>query len=171
MDSNNDVDFLTVYLSPNYCDTADTLEDLVYHASSGLSGDLLSDLRWWARSYRDLFDENQVWKSPDHMRAFKQTGTALARRIADELGSEHEVEFWPLQEGEPSCRFHSVGPATNPRAAAAFSGLKQRLRDEEAKKMRQIEIALGEGFRGSFGWFSSDLNSAATKDFEGLGEE
>lgn len=154
MNPDNDVAPMPICLYPQYSDSASSLEDLVFHGSSGLSQGLRQDLERWAQSYNDSFDENWAWKSVDHARQFNQSGNALAQRLADELGSEHEVEFSPQDEGGSSHKFSAAGPATNPRAAAVFSALKQTIRDEEVQRMRQIEAAVGEDFVGSVGWFS-----------------
>lgn len=140
-----------------------TLEQVEFE-DAGLSPDLVEDLREWAVLYRESFNDNWEWKTPELERRYTVQASALAQRIADELGDEHEVQYQPNDGNSPPMQFHASGKGNNPHAIAALAEVTQGLRDQEAQHMRQIQTAVGEGFEGSVGWWSNGPLSDITID-------
>lgn len=141
---------MTLCLVPDQTGSVLSLGGIVHYEQSGLSQELILDLRRWKLQYHKAVDRNREWRSADLARRFTQVGNLLAQRIADELGNGHEVVFASPESGVPSRMFRATGPAANPLAAAAFEALVQE-RENTTERQQRLR-----GFRGeaSFGWIN-----------------
>lgn len=147
-----------ILLVPDQLATVLSIGDRVYYEDSGLSQELILDLRLWSKFYRQSFDENQAWISVDREREFTAMGDRLAQRLADELGESHSVQvgsrhFGSGQDGEPLRTYRSAGPAISPLAAEVFHAY---MREEQAVAARQAYVLAQRHGPASFGWFLSD---------------
>lgn len=151
---------MTLCIIPDQTGSVLSLDGIVYYEQSGLSPELILDLRRWKLQYYKAVDRNREWKSADLARRFTQAGNLLAQRIADELGNRHKVGFASPESGVPSHTFRATGPAANPLAAAAFEAL---LQERENTMERQQRLR---GFRGeaAFGWIKGVPYSYRTID-------
>lgn len=151
MGSSQDSEYITVNLFPDDTGVTVWLGDPVGYEESGLTQGQVDDLLHWSKFYFDSLNEDQELKEPNLARQFTKMGNLLAQRLADELGSEHEVALMAYDNSVPSSKFRAAGAASNPRAAAAFVKLNTTIQEEAAQMLRQFEKS---GAKGSFGWFS-----------------
>lgn len=154
---------VSLYAGDSGLSVGPTLEQIEFE-DTGLSPDLVEDLKQWATLYRESFNDNWEWKTPELERGYTEQASALAQRIADELGDEHEVQYQPNDGNSPPMKFQASGQGSNPQAITALAEFLQGLRDQEAQHMQQVETAAGEGFEGSVGWWSNGPLSDITID-------
>ena len=105
-----------VHVYPDYAESCLWLSVPVDYALTGLSDDLVDQLKAWEQSYYDGLTSDLAWRSAEAEAAFSAVGRRLGRQLARELGDGFEVEVG-------STTFRGRGPATNPRAEAAFRAL------------------------------------------------
>jgi phosphoribosyl-ATP pyrophosphohydrolase len=108
---------LRVRLFHDHIDTVIWFPEPVSYAASGLGADLVADLQRWAVDAEAGLDDDFHWRSDELRESFLATARVLASRVAAELGDAFEVE---AVHGDP---VRADGPASNPRAEAAFSTL------------------------------------------------
>jgi hypothetical protein len=89
----------------------------VPYEQTRLDADLVNALRAWDASYQAGLTRDTGWRSPELRTAFVVEGARLARRLADQIGDEFQVEHDVLDGRR---RVRGPGPARNPEAAAAF---------------------------------------------------
>jgi len=85
-------------------------------------------------SYYAGLTSNYEWRTPELETRFQGAGARLARRLADQIGDDFQVEY---DLGESHRRIRGAGPARNPDAAAAFHRLAGGAW-EEWTQLRQI---------------------------------
>jgi hypothetical protein len=107
---------LIVRLFPDYAGTVLWFGGAVDYAEVHLSHRLQNDLRAWDSFHRSRLDPDLLVHAKADEREFAATGTALARRLADELGLGVEIHL--VIEGRQV--FRSPKPPTNSRAASAL---------------------------------------------------
>jgi hypothetical protein len=110
-----------VRLLPDYAGTVLWLPHPVTYSESHLDASLVTDLIRWEIDYYDALDADFAWRSPALARSFTATGVGLALRLAQQLGSEFDIEFASFETGVATRRFRSDFAADNPLAAAAFA--------------------------------------------------
>ncbi|HEX8488957.1 MAG TPA: hypothetical protein VF642_10480, partial [Propionibacteriaceae bacterium] len=120
-----------VHVYPDYAESCLWLSVPVDYALTGLSDDLVDQLKAWEQSYYDGLTSDLAWRSAEAEDAFSAVGRRLGRLLARELGDGFEVEV-------SSTRIRGRGPASNPRAEAAFRRLadERRLAEDEQPAQR-----------------------------------
>ena len=121
-----------VHVHPDYAESCLWLSVPVHYALTGLSNDLVDQLKGWEQSYYDGLTSDLAWRSAELEDEFSDVGRRLGRQLARELGDGFEVEV-------SSTRFRGRGPATNPRAEAAFRALadERGVEDDELRHAAQ----------------------------------
>jgi len=117
----------------------------VRYSESALSVRLVRELQEWEQFYYDGLSPDYEWRSPERGEQVRAEGERLAQLVADELGSEFEIDF-------ADRRFRSTKAADNPNAAAAFRDLSAHFRAERERVDRQSKDA-GSG-SGVAGWYA-----------------
>jgi hypothetical protein len=125
-----------VRMFPDYADSVLWLDGPVDYGESGLSEQLVADLREW---------EEACYASPTR-RDVQQT-QSLARRVAAELGSRFAVEYDAAEDTDDVRRVTSARPALNVEAEAAFLA-----RAEEAVRAQERLAALKDEPGHGTGW-------------------
>lgn len=127
---------------PDYAHTVIWYRGPVQYETTELSPDLVKRLCAWEQFYYDSYDDSPTddfeWRPPSAASTFTADGTALARRVALEVGLEFEVEFASYEDGAPVVTFQASGPAENPKAAAAFAELVAEAEREDAQTEEMI---------------------------------
>lgn len=118
-------------LFPDYAGTVLWFAGPVDYQLSGLTPELVDELRDWEQFYYDVLTPELDWSSPELAHQYTVKGNHLAGRVADELGDGYEVEFRSYEPGAPRRRFRGTGHALNPWAVAAFDELVAALRTEQ----------------------------------------
>src|SRR5689334_1382975 len=95
----------------------------VAYEDTRLDAELVADLRAWDDGYYAALTPTYAWSSPDLEARYHREGARLARRLADQLGDEFEVEH---DLGDARRRVRATGPARNQEAAAAFRAMGAR---------------------------------------------
>ncbi|MGO4103626.1 hypothetical protein AB4Y63_06715 [Leifsonia sp. YAF41] len=117
----------------------------VRYSESALSPTLVRELEEWEQSYYDGLTPDYEWRSPERGEQVSAEGERLAQLVADELGSEFEIDF-------ADRRFRSTSAADNPNAATAFRDLAAHFRAERERIDRQSkDAASGSGVAG---WYA-----------------
>ncbi|MFK4730513.1 hypothetical protein ROT00_12560 [Agromyces mediolanus] len=128
-----DVDLVRIMY--DYTDSVVWFPDPVDYDASGLSAELVAELRAWSALYEEGLDEDFHWRSPDYPDRIDRARQRLAHRLGDELGEGFEVEFdvpHGVWFGPRTAHYRSSAPATNPAAAAHFTGLARAAAEERA---------------------------------------
>jgi hypothetical protein len=87
------------------------------------------------RPLRPESEEFAGWPSSEAAWAFTNDGLALAQRLADELGTDFEVETDGDPVGRKKVRLHTDSAPTNPHSATSFRHLaEQSAREFGVKK-------------------------------------
>ncbi|MFP7761654.1 hypothetical protein [Marisediminicola sp. LYQ85] len=94
---------------------------------SRLSPSLLAGLRWWAMRSSGQTDETNRQSPPGVPDALEDAGRVLARRVADEVGDDFEVELFTDRRQK---RIRSGRRARNPKAAQFFASRAEVARTE-----------------------------------------
>ena len=147
-----------VRLMYDYASSVVWFPDPVRYERSGLSLELIADLRAWGRLHDEGLDYEQQWRSPELPGRVDRERQELAHRLGDELGSAFEIEFDVPQGGGFGPRhasYRSPEPPTNPEAAAIFTALADHARAERAELARRAaeRRVAGDG-EVSGGWFA-----------------
>ena len=114
----------------------------VPYAETRLDAALVGDLRAWDAAFHAGLTAEGDWRSPDLAEQQERVGARLARRLADQLGDDFEVEH---DLGDDRRRVRAAGPARNPEAAAAFGAMADRARAERARLRAVVERARRDG--------------------------
>lgn len=115
-----------VRLFPDHARSVLWFSGPVPYEATQLDERLVADLRAWEISFYAGRTRDLAWSSPRLAVQFDVTGVRLARRLADAIGDDFEVEYFA---GESRRRVRGAGPALNPAAAAMF----QRWADQSRK--------------------------------------
>ena len=128
--------------------------DPVRYERSGLSPELITDLRAWGRLHDEGLDHDFEWRSPELPARVDRERQELAHRLGDELGSAFEVEFHVphgVWFGPRFAMYRSTEPPTNAEAAAVFAAMADAARAERVALAREsANAAPGD----AFGWFA-----------------
>jgi len=107
------------------------------YGEARLSESLETDMRAWEgvfyrenHPFRSESEGFAGWPSSEAARAFTNDGLALAQRLADELGTDFEVEADRDPIGRKKVRLHSDSTPANPDSAAAFRDLAEQFAKE-----------------------------------------
>jgi alkylhydroperoxidase family enzyme len=136
-----------VRMFPDYADSVLWLDGPVDYGESGLSEQLVSDLREWEEAYYASLTRRYEWRSRRHAHAHATTAERLARRVAAELGSRFAVEYDAAEDTDDVRRVTSARPGLNVEAEAAFLA-----RAEEAVRAQERLAALKDEPGDDTGW-------------------
>jgi hypothetical protein len=131
-----------VRLFPDYAGTVIWFPDPVPYEETQLDATLIADLRAWDASYYAGLNSNYEWRTPELGTRFHREGVRLARRLADQIGDDFQVEH---HHGKSRRRIRAAGPARNPDAAAAFHCLADAAREEWTRLRRIVDQAAKDG--------------------------
>ena len=118
-----------VHLFPDYAESVIWLRTPIPYEMTRLDAWLVEALKSWDQSYYAGLTPDLSWRSPGLQAEFLAEGARLARRLADQIGDEFQVQH-QLPDGLHR-RVRGSGPARNPDAAAAFRRLAEPWSDEE----------------------------------------
>lgn len=108
-----------VRLFPGWADSVVWFPSPVAYADTHLDASLVADLVEWERSFYAGLGPDLSWPSPQLEADFLAVGARLARRLADQIGDEFQVQH-DTAAGHRLVR--AAGPARNREAEAAFRG-------------------------------------------------
>jgi hypothetical protein len=123
-----------VRLFPDYADSVVWFRGPVPYEQTKLDARLIADLQSWDASYYAGLNGDYEWRSAGLADQFHADGARLARRLADQIGDDFEVQY---DRGESHRRVRGSGAPRNPAAAAAFHQMADAAR-EEWRSMRQV---------------------------------
>lgn len=146
-----------VRLMYDYADSVVWFPDSVPYEASGLSSELIADLRAWERLYEEGLDENLEWRSLRYLARIDRDRPGLAHRIGDELGSAFEIEFGVphgVWFGPRHASYRSEHEPSNPAAAAVFGALANAGR--ERREYWRIQAAANRAANPDvkLGWYA-----------------
>ncbi|MFD6055537.1 DUF2188 domain-containing protein [Agromyces sp. NPDC060279] len=137
-----DVDLVRIMY--DYTDSVVWFPDPVDYDASGLSAELVAELRAWSALYEEGLDEDFEWRSPEYPARIARASPRLARRLGDELGDAFEIEY-EEQHGSPTGPrtdfYRSARPPSNPAAAAYFAGRAEAAAAEQGGERTQSAAA------------------------------
>lgn len=136
---------------PDYGDTVLWLDVPIEYSLTGLTEELVHELRDWEQFYYDSLTRDFTWKSTERAAKYTVEGQRLAQRVADELGDGYEVEFKPYGENAQARRFHGT-KAPNATAVAAFDALEAA---EQAGKEGAFRALAARPPGEGTGWFAT----------------
>lgn len=116
-----------VRLFPDYAGTVIWFIGPIAYGETRLDAGLVADLQAWEASYYAGLTSDYSWRSPDVEAHFNKLGAGLARRLADQIGDQFQVQY---AFDEAHRRVRAAGAARNPKAAAAFQQLADQARAE-----------------------------------------
>ena len=90
----------------------------VDYQDTRVDGELVADLRSWDESYYAALTPTYDWRSLDLATRYYRTGAQLARRLAEQIGDDFQVQH---DLGHTHLRVRAAGAARNQDASAAFS--------------------------------------------------
>jgi hypothetical protein len=131
-----------VRLFPDYAGSVIWFSTPVPYEETGLDPQLTDDLQAWDASYYAGLDSGYDWRTPKLEARFLAEGARLARRLADQIGDDFQVEH---DLGESRRRVRGAGPARNPEPAAAFHRLADAAREEWAQLRQAVDRAAKDG--------------------------
>ncbi|MFP7834611.1 hypothetical protein [Marisediminicola sp. LYQ134] len=99
----------------------------VGYEESRLSASLVAGLRWWSLRSSGQTNETNYQSPPGLPDNLEDAGRVLARRVADEVGDDFEVELWTDSRQK---RVRSGRRAKNPDAAQFFRSRAEVARTE-----------------------------------------
>lgn len=82
------------------------------------------------------------WRSPDVGGRHYRAGARLARRVAEQIGDDFQVEY---DQGDTHRRVRATGPARNEEAASAFHDMAEHARAAWAQMREVVERAKRNG--------------------------
>jgi hypothetical protein len=130
-----------VRLFPGWAESSVWFDGPVAYEDTGLDDGLVADLRAWDDSYyAAITPPAYAWPGADLEARHLRAAARLARRIADEVGDEFEVEHDPDRR-----RVRASGPPSNDAAAAAFRALAARAEARRSTLQAASERARAEG--------------------------
>lgn len=107
-----------------------------------LDARLIDAFKAWDDSYYAGLTPDISWRTPGLGAQFYAEGGRLARRLADQIGDDFQVQH---DLGESHRRVRGAGLARNPDAAAAFHQLAAAARAEWADLRRVVNRAVKDG--------------------------
>lgn len=116
-----------IRLEVDHADEVLWFPDTVGFEESGLSAALASDLRWWHLRSSGETDETNHLTPVGLPHSLNEVGPVLARRVAEEIGDEFEVELWADGRQE---RVRAGRRAKNPKARDYFASRAKEAQDE-----------------------------------------
>lgn len=131
-----------VRLFPGHAESVLWFSSPVPYEETQLDVQLLADLQAWEASYEAGLTSDRSWRSRELETRFHAEGARLARRIADQIGDDFEVEY-DLRESHR--RVRGAGPARNPDAAAVLHRLAATAREEWVQLRQVVEQAAKNG--------------------------
>lgn len=131
-----------VRLFSDYADSVIWFSGPVAYQDTRLEHDLVSDLRSWDATYYAGLTSGYEWRSPDLAGRYYRAGARLARRIAEQIGDDFQVQY---DQGDTHRRVRAAGPVRNEEAASAFHDMAERARAEWAQMSEVLERARREG--------------------------
>ncbi|GAB2572056.1 hypothetical protein [Microlunatus antarcticus] len=131
-----------VRLFPDYAESVIWFRGPVPYEDTRLDPRLIADLRAWDASYYAGLTADLAWRAAGVEAAFHAEGARLARRLADQIGDDFQVEH---DLGESHRRVRGAGPPRNPDAAAAFAELARVARAEWDGRRAVVERARRDG--------------------------
>lgn len=131
-----------VRLFPDHAGSVIWFRSPVPYEETRLDPRLIADLRAWDASYYAGLTSSDEWRTPEVGTRFHAAGARLARRLADQIGDDFQVEH---DLGESHRRVRAAGPARNPAAAAAFQRLADAAREEWARLRQVVDQAAKDG--------------------------
>jgi len=136
-----------VRLFPDHAGSAIWFSSPLPYEESQLDAPLIADLRAWEDRHHDGLDSDYEWRTPELETHFHADGARLARRLADQIGDDFQVQY---ELGGSHRRIRGVGPARNPDAAAVFHRLADTAREEWSRLRKMVDQAAEEGH--ALGW-------------------
>lgn len=133
--SAEDASLRTIRMFPDYAHTVLRVGTPILYRDTGLSNDLVAQLKEWEEFYYDSLDSGFSWVPESAARTFTGEGERLARMVAAEVGPQFDVEFSSYEDGAETVHVRAEHPAQNPAAETAFT----RLFDEEDAERREAE--------------------------------
>ena len=131
-----------VRLFPGHAESVIWFRSPVPYEETQLDAQLIADLRAWESSYDAGLTSDHPGRDPELAARSQTDGVRLARRLADQLGDDFQVEH---DVGGSRRRVRASGPARNPDAAAAFHRLAGTARAEWADLRQAVDQAAREG--------------------------
>jgi hypothetical protein len=116
-----------IRLFPDHAESVLWFSEPVPYEQTRLDARLVDDLRAWDASYHAGLTPGHAWRSPGLETRFYAEAARLARRVADQVGDEFQVQH---DTGDSARRVRGAGPARNPDAAAAFRQLANAAREQ-----------------------------------------
>lgn len=107
-----------------------------------LDANLVADLRAWDDSYYASLTPDYDWANPDDATSYYKRGARLARRLAEQIGDDFQVEY---DLADSHHRVRAPGPALNAEAAAAFDEMADRARADHAEILEAVQRARSNG--------------------------
>ena len=114
----------------------------VPYEETRLEADLVADLRAWDTAWHVGLAADGAWSRPDLAVQHDRAGARLARRLADQLGDDFQVEH---DLGGVRRRVRAAGPARNAEAAATFRAMAERTRTEWIQLREIVDRANRDG--------------------------
>jgi hypothetical protein len=114
----------------------------IAYEDTQLHDSLVADLRAWDSSYYAALTSDYDWADPDDATRYYRAGARLARRLAEQIGDDFQVEH---DLGDTHHRVRAPGPALNPKAAAAFHEMADRASADHAHMRQAVERARASG--------------------------
>lgn len=112
-----------VRLFPDYAETPIWFMEPVSYEKTRLDARLVRDLQTWDATYYAALARATSWSQPMAGVEYITQGALLARRIAEQIGDQFQVEHRAPQEPHQLRRVRSSRAAGNPQAEAAFQQL------------------------------------------------
>ena len=131
-----------VRLFPGHAESVIWFSSPVRYEQTHLDERLVVDLQTWEVSYYAGLTPDYSWRTPGLQTRYLAEGVTLARRLADQIGDDFQVEY---DVGQSSRRVRGAGPARNPAAAAAFHRLATAAREGWAELRQVVEQAAEDG--------------------------
>jgi hypothetical protein len=131
-----------VRLFPDHAESVIWFQGPVPYEDTRLDPRLVADLQTWDASYYAGLTADYTWRARGVESAFLAEGARLARRLADQIGDDFQVEH---DLGEVHRRVRGAGPPRNPEAAAAFAERARVARAEWAGRRAVVERARRNG--------------------------
>ena len=82
-----------VRLFPDYAGTVIWFIGPIAYGETRLDAGLVADLQAWEASYYAGLTSDYSWRSPDVEAHFNKLGAGLARRLADQIGDQFQVQY------------------------------------------------------------------------------
>ncbi|MGI3780559.1 MAG: hypothetical protein ACRYG2_07245 [Janthinobacterium lividum] len=127
-----------VRLFSGYADSVIWFSSPVAYEHTRLEHDLVVDLRSWDATYYAGLTSDYEWRSPDAAARYFRAGARLARRVAEQIGDDFQVQY---DQGDTHRRVRAAGRARNEQAASAFHEMAEHAIAEWARIREVVERA------------------------------